>query len=53
MNDLYVVLSTIIDEHNLEVITAPEGYRDIRVHIPEVNRPGLQLSGFFDYFDNV
>lgn len=51
MTDLYVVLNTIIEEQNLEVITAPEGYRDIRVHIPEVNRPGLQLSGFFDYFD--
>lgn len=51
MTDLYVVLSKIIEEQKLEVISAPEGYRDIRVHVPEVNRPGLQLLGFFDYFD--
>ncbi|MBE7027632.1 MAG: HPr(Ser) kinase/phosphatase [Ruminococcaceae bacterium] len=51
MSDLYVVLSKIIDEQNLEIITAPEGYQNIHVCIPQVNRPGLQLSGFFDYFD--
>ena len=51
MTDLYVVLSKIIEEQKLEVISTPEGYRDIRVHVPEVNRPGLQLLGFFDYFD--
>ena len=51
MSDLYVVLKTIINEQKLEVISAPEGYENIRIHVPEVNRPGLQLSGFFDYFD--
>lgn len=51
MNDLYVVLGTIIDEQKLEVISAPEGYRERRVHTPEVNRPALQLTGFFEHFD--
>jgi len=50
-SELYVVLGTIIDEQNLEVIAAPEGYRDRPVHSREVNRPALQLTGFFDYFD--
>ena len=51
MSDLYVILETIINEQKLEVISAPEGYEDIRIHIPEVNRPGLALAGFFEFFE--
>ena len=51
MTDLYAILETIINEQKLEVISAPDGYLEKRVYVPEVNRPGLQLSGFFDYFD--
>ncbi len=51
MSDVFVTLGTIIDEKDLEVISAPDGYREIRVCMPDLNRPALQLSGFFDYFD--
>lgn len=51
MSDLYVVLGTIIEEQKLEVISAPKGYDDRKVHTPEVNRPALQLAGFFEHFD--
>ncbi len=44
-------LGTIIDNFNLEVLFAPEGYRDRVITTEDVNRPGLQLTGFFDYFD--
>lgn len=30
----------------------PEDASSIAISTPEVNRPGLQLAGFFDYFDN-
>lgn len=46
----YVPLGKIIQELNLEVTYAPEGYEDIRIKTEDVNRPGLQLAGFFDYF---
>lgn len=49
--DTFVKLGTIIDEQSIEVICAPENYRDIHLCVAEVNRPGLQLTGFFDYFD--
>ena len=37
---------------NLEVLYVPEDASTIAISSPEVNRPGLQLSGFFDYFDS-
>lgn len=46
-----VKLGTIIDKFNLEVLYGPEGYREREITIEDVNRPGLQLTGFFDYFD--
>ncbi|MGN0985740.1 MAG: HPr(Ser) kinase/phosphatase [Candidatus Enterenecus sp.] len=46
-----VSLGEIIDNFGLEVLYGPEGYRDRRITIEDVNRPGLQLAGFFDYFD--
>ena len=46
-------LGTIIDTFNLEVLYGPEGYRDQQITIEDVNRPGLQLAGFFDYFDET
>lgn len=47
-----IKLKEIIKELNLEVICGPEGYEDVEIECNDVNRPGLQLSGFFDYFDN-
>ncbi|MBR5157320.1 MAG: HPr(Ser) kinase/phosphatase [Clostridia bacterium] len=47
-----VKLGTIIAEHNLEIIYAPNGYEDIPITVAEVNRPSLQIAGFFDYFDS-
>ncbi|MBQ8495840.1 MAG: HPr(Ser) kinase/phosphatase [Clostridia bacterium] len=45
-----VKLKTLIDEFKLETLYIPEG-RKIKITQPEVNRPGLALSGFFEFFD--
>ena len=47
-----VPLQKIIKDFNLEVLYLPEDASTIEISSPEVNRPGLQLSGFFDYFDS-
>ncbi len=44
-----VKLSRIIEEFKLEEVYAPQ--RDILIEAVDVNRPGLQIAGFFDYFD--
>ncbi|MBE7035427.1 MAG: HPr(Ser) kinase/phosphatase [Ruminococcaceae bacterium] len=46
-----VKLGAIIEEQSLEVIYGPENYAEVPITIAEINRPSLQLAGFFDYFD--
>lgn len=49
MQKFTVELSKIIDEFKLEEVNTPN--RDILIETADVNRPGLQVAGFFDYFD--
>ncbi len=52
MSEEYTVsLKSIIDELALETIFMPEDGDNITISKREVNRPGLQLAGFFDHFD--
>jgi len=46
-----VKLTRLVKDFDLEVIRAAQGYEDCRIVTEDVNRPGLQLIGFFDYFD--
>ena len=48
---LLAELSEIIKEFDLEIICAPDEYEDIDISIADVNRPSLQLTGFYEYFD--
>jgi HPr kinase/phosphorylase len=45
-----VKLSKIIEEFKLEEVYTSN--RDVLVETVDVNRPGLQIAGFFDYFDS-
>ena len=52
MSETYTVsLESVIDELQLEKIYYPEKPSPILLDRKEVNRPGLQLAGFFDHFD--
>lgn len=46
-----VSLKEIIDEFKLELIYLPKESDDILIGETEVNRPGLQLMGFYEYFN--
>lgn len=46
-----VTLNSIIEEFALENLTPSIETGGISVSVAEVNRPGLQLAGFYDYFD--
>ena len=46
-----VSLKKIINEFSLEVIFLPKDADQIFISTADVNRPGLQLAGFFEYFD--
>lgn len=47
-----VTLSKIIELHNLTPVYLPKDAEEIMITTPEVNRPGLELAGFFDYFSS-
>ena len=52
MSSEYTIpLSKVEKEFNLERISVPENYEEILVETPEVNRPGLALTGFYEIFD--
>ena len=46
-----VSLQKIIDEYQLEVIHTHKNPEEILIGENDVNRPGLQLMGFYEYFN--
>ena len=46
-----IPLQNLEKEFNLERIFVPENYHERLVNTPEVQRPGLALSGFYEIFD--
>ena len=52
INDEYSVsLSSVAREQGLAVLHAAKDFGSARVRTADVNRPALQLAGFYDYFD--
>jgi HPr kinase/phosphorylase len=47
-----VELVRLIEKMNLENCTPDIDIKSIKISQPDVNRPALQLAGFFDYFDS-
>ena len=46
-----VSLKSIVEEQGLSVLHAAKDFDTARVYTADVNRPALQLAGFYDYFD--
>ena len=51
MSDYYVTLDKIIENHELEIVFTPKNVKEIKITTSEVNRPGIVLTGYTDYFD--
>ena len=45
-------LKKVIEEFELEKIYETDDLDSVMITNTDVNRPGLQMVGFFDYFDN-
>ena len=45
-----VPLAKIISAMKLEVAYMPASESEVLISSADINRPGLQLAGFFDYF---
>lgn len=51
MAEYSVTLAKIIEKHKLEIIYVPKPAEEIEIKSKEVNRPGIVLAGYTDYFD--
>ncbi len=47
-----VPLSRIVEKLNLTKVYLAENYNDVNISTVEINRPGLELTGYFEFFDN-
>ena len=47
-----VKLSTLVDIFDLTKVYTPPQYEEVQIVTPDLNRPGMQLVGFFSHFDN-
>ncbi|MCP1101455.1 HPr kinase/phosphorylase [Aequitasia blattaphilus] len=50
--DRVVEMEQIVEKMGLENATPDVDYTDKSVAVPDINRPALQLTGFFDHFDS-
>ena len=48
-----VSLERIVENFKLEVLTNADRLAEIKIINSDVNRPGLQICGFFDYFEKT
>ena len=50
-DNYFVTLDKIIENHSLEEVYLPKSPEEIKIETNEVNRPGIVLTGYVDYFD--
>lgn len=50
-NQVSIPLSTVTSELHLEKIYESNDFESVKVETSEINRAGMQLIGFFDYFN--
>ena len=53
MGNFSVSLSKLIEKVSMEVVYMPQDQDKIQIEIAEVNRPGLFLAGYYDFFDRL
>ena len=47
-----VSLDKIVEKLSLKVYYTPKPVEEIMISTNDVNRPGLELTGYFEFFDN-
>lgn len=54
MEESYSVkLKTLVERLKLDIVYAPDDYENVLIHSSDIHRPGLQLAGYYDYFEPV
>ena len=53
MMNFSISLEKIVKQMNLRVAYTPKDLKDIPIQSADVNRPGLLLTGYDEYFDRT
>ena len=48
-----VKITDVVEKMNLKNLTPDIDLTDKCLTVPDINRPALQLTGYFDHFDSV
>ena len=48
-----IALTQLVEKMKLENLTPEIDMKGIRLHQPDINRPALQLTGYFEHFDST
>lgn len=51
INSYSVPLTQLVKEFNLRILHKSTDYESINITVDDINRPGLQLAGYFDHFE--
>lgn len=51
MSKFSVPVSRLIKDYSLVILNMPENPENILIEVADLNRPGLQLAGYYEYFD--
>ena len=52
MSEFSVPLSELVDRLGLDKVYIADNYEQTKISTVEINRPGLELTGYFEFFDN-
>jgi len=52
MSEFSVPLSAIVERLGLDKVYVSDNYEETNISSMEINRPGLELTGYFEFFDN-
>jgi len=51
--EISISLDKIVNEFELEVVYEPRPLTEFLIQNNDINRPGLQFAGYYEYFDNT
>ena len=53
MDKCELSLATLISDLKLETVYMPDSKKDLMIHNTDINRPALQIAGYFSHFDKT
>ena len=53
MSERKVIVKDLVEDNDLTVYSGKEFLSDKSVDVDDISRPGIEMSGYFDYYPNT